>query len=245
MIHRLVLPVLALALFGLVACGGDDSTANGSSSTGATSSSSSSSSSSSGAGGGGPITCGASQGVTATPSMTAPSFDWPTMQSCKVTAVATSPDLSVEVGCDDGQGGTGTLTLTVQASPPIATSLKVGDSVYYYHQSQNIEGPETWAALLDTNQDIVLGFVDAGALGGVGSPSWDSPFIAKSAPCSDDAVRQAVTFDWGSGQATIADGQRGTIGAQGEYVAQVARATVDPNRPSMVSQYTIVIARQP
>ena len=48
--------------------------------------------------------------------MTQPSFGLPATQSCAVSAVKTSPDLSVDVGCDDGMGGTATLTMTIQAT---------------------------------------------------------------------------------------------------------------------------------
>jgi hypothetical protein len=235
--RRIPASVFALSATALLAC---ESSAPSETSAGTTSSSSASSSS--GSGGSGPIACGASQGVTAQGTMTPPSFDLPATQSCAVSAVKTSPDLSVDVGCDDGMGGTATLTMTIQATPPVATSLKVGDKVFYNYAS--LGGPgEIGASLLDASKTAVLGFVNASSLIGIGSPTGGYPFFATDVACTDDAARHALAFDWGKGQATIADGDRGTIGDQGAYVAQIEKAAEDAS--TKMPHYTLVIARQP
>jgi hypothetical protein len=174
--------------------------------------------------------------------MTQPPFDLASPQSCAVTAVKTSPDLSVDVGCDDGKGGTATLTMTIQATPPIATSLKAGDKVFFNYVSLGAPG-EIGASLLDASMTAVLGFVDASSLIGIGSPSGHYPFVATDVACTDDMARHALAFKWGKGKATIADGDRGTIGDQGAYVAQIQKAAVDAS--TMNPRYTLVVARQP
>ena len=186
--------------------------------------------------------CGATQGVTAHGTMTQPSFDLPPSPSCAVTAVKSSPDLTVEVGCDDGKGGKAPLTMTVTANPPIATSLAVGDTVFFDYAS--LGGPgEIGAALLDASHTAVLGFVDASSLIGIGSPSSAYPFYATDVACSDDAARHALAFHWDKGTATIADGARGAIGEAGAYVAQIEHATVDAS--TTTARYTLVFSRQP
>ncbi len=241
MATRLFAPVLALSATALLACGGGDSAPAQSSSTGA-SSSSSSTTSASGSGGSGPVACGASQGVTAHGAMTPPSFDLPATQACAVSAVAAAPDLSVDLGCDDGKGGTSTLTMTIQATPPIATSLQVGDKVFYDYVSLGGSG-DIGASILDANHAAVLGFVDASSLLGIGSPASAYPFYATDVACTDDAARHALAFNSGKGLATIADGDRGTVGDQGAYVVQIEKAAVDAS--TTTARYTLVLARQP
>lgn len=176
--------------------------------------------------------------------MTAPG-ELDDLTSCTVMSVAASP-LTVVVGCDDGMGGTDMITMTLMATPAIATSLKQGDAAQIYYGFSNIEGPATWAAILDMSGDIVLGFVDAYNLSGIGMPSFGEPFELDDVACSDDAIRQAVSIKGGGGSpATIADGHRGTFGPNMSYVAQVEKAIVDPSMPSQPSHYVLAIAKQP
>lgn len=236
--HALAALALLSATYAAEACGGDVETspsATGAGGAGGTQNA--------GGAGGIPDLCTAPEGVDAR--VTADNFDF-VSGPCTVTDIAAGPMPTYTLACSDGVTSE-TITLVIEADPPIDVAIALDQEVVLDVARQNVEGPEEWGSVRATDGALLLGWVSAGSLAYFSGAPWYAPLAIAPMDCGETNNRMAwdVTFDGDT--ARVADGQRRTVGPNDEYVVQ-ALGLHHPEgmvATTPTNTHLAVIARQP